>query len=41
MGNLSRSDFIRSQVSKDGIAFVDLDLDLNDDDDDDDENYIL
>ena len=38
MGNISRSDFIRSQVSKDGIAYVDLDLD---DDDDDDENYIL
>ena len=38
MGNISRSDFIRSQVSKDGIAYVDLDLD---DDDDNDENYIL
>jgi hypothetical protein len=38
VGNISRSDFIRSQVSKDGIAYVDLDLDL---DDDDDENYIL
>jgi hypothetical protein len=38
VGNRSRSDFIRSQVSKDGIAFVDLD---DDDDDDDDENYIL